>query len=136
MHLAEPFIDALGKARDVVGATAYRLGYRVHGTGDVIVAIEIPAEIVEEAVTSKLSISVGMSPDGGLVPTLGNSTSTACALTLNSAQMTIDGLVAQVVTPENLRLEEAGADELKGLLTRLERSIAYVKDALARCEGG
>jgi hypothetical protein len=44
--------------------------------------------------------------------------------------------VAQVVTPENLRLEEAGADELEALLTRLERSIACVKDALARCEGG
>ena len=60
MHLAEPFIDALGKARDVVGATAYRLGYRVHGTGDVIAALEIPAEIVEEAVTSKLFISIAM----------------------------------------------------------------------------
>ena len=56
MQSAEPFFEAVGPARDVVGATAYRIGYRIQGTGDVLAAIEIPAEIVEEAVTSKLSI--------------------------------------------------------------------------------
>jgi hypothetical protein len=132
MQLAEPFIDALGPARDVVGATAYRLGYRVHGTGDVIAAIEIPAEIVEQAVTSKLFVSVRMSPDGELEPAPEDSTSTVFAARLGAAQIPIDVLVAQVVAPENLRLEEAGAEELKTLLTRLERSIAHVKDALAR----
>jgi hypothetical protein len=40
--------------------------------------------------------------------------------------------VAQVVAPDNLRLEEAGADELRTLLVRLERSVTCVKDALAR----
>ena len=132
MQLAEPFIDALGPARDVVGATAYRLGYRVHGTGDVIAAIEIPAEIVEEAVTSKLFVCVRMSPDGELEPAPEDSTSTAFAARLGAKQIPIDVLVAQVVAPENLRLEEAGAEELETLLTRLERSIAHVKDALAR----
>jgi hypothetical protein len=132
MQLAEPFIDALGPARDVVGATAYRLGYRIHGTGDLIAAIEIPAEIVEQAVTSKLFVSVRMSPDGELEPAPEDSTSTVFAARLGAAQIPIDVLVAQVVAPENLRLEEAGAEELKTLLTRLERSIAHVKDALAR----
>jgi hypothetical protein len=132
MQLAEPFIDALGPARDVVGATAYRLGYRIHGTGDLIAAIEIPAEIVEQAVTSKLFVSVRMSPDGELEPAPEDSTSTVFAARLGAAQIPIDVLVAQVVAPENLRLEEAGAEKLKTLLTRLERSIAHVKDALAR----
>ena len=53
MQSAEPFIEAVGPVRDIVGASAYRVGYRVHGTGEVIAAIEIPAQIVEEAVTSK-----------------------------------------------------------------------------------
>ena len=99
MQLAEPFIDALGPARDVVGATAYRLGYRVHGTGDLIAAIEIPAEIVEQAVTSKLFVSVRMSPDGELEPAPEDSTSTVFAARLGAAQIPIDVLVAQVVAP-------------------------------------
>ena len=126
MQSAEPFIEAVGPVRDVVGASAYRIGYRVHGTGEVIAAIEIPAQIVEEA--SKLSISVTMSPTGEL-----SATSSSCAATFDSALIPTDVLVAQVVAPENLRLEEAGPEDLRTLLVRLERSVTCVKDALARC---
>ena len=125
MQSAEPFIEAVGPVRDVVGASAYRVGYRVHGTGEVIAAINIPAELVEEAVTSKLSISVTMSPTGEL-----SATSSSCVATFDSAPIVIDVLVAQVVALENLRLEP---DELRTLLIRLERSVTCVKDALARC---
>ncbi|MGA7450545.1 MAG: hypothetical protein WBW73_04430 [Rhodoplanes sp.] len=128
MQSAEPFIEAVGPVRDVVGVSAYRIGYRVHGTGEVIAAINIPAEIVEQAVTSKLSISVTMSPTGEL-----SATSSSCAATFDSPLIPIDALVARVVAPEYLHLEEAGGDELRTLLVRLERSVTCVKDALARC---
>jgi hypothetical protein len=128
MQSAEPFIEAVGPVRDVIGASAYRVGYRVHGTGEVIAAINIPAQIVEQAVTSKLSISVTMSPTGEL-----SATSSSCAATFDSAPIAIDILVAQVVAPENLHLEEADPDELRTLLVRLERSVTCVKDALTRC---
>ena len=127
MQSAEPFIEAVGPVRDVLGASAYRVGYWVHGTRELIAAINIPAEIVEEAVTSKLFISVTMSPTGEL-----SATSSSCAATFHSALIPTDVLVAQVVTPENLRLEEAGPEELRTLLVRLERSVTCVKDALAR----
>ena len=103
-------------------------GYRTEATKDVLSAIEIPAQIVEEAVTSKLSISVTMSPTGEL-----SATSSSCVATFDSAPIVIDVLVAQVVAPENLRLEEADPDELRTLLARLERSVTCVKDALAPC---
>jgi hypothetical protein len=127
MQSAEPFIEAVGGARDVVVASAYRVGYRVNGTGEVIAAINIPAQMVEQAVTSQLSISVMMSPTGEL-----SAMSSSCAATFDSALIPIDVLVAQVVAPENLHLEEAGPDELRALLIRLERSVTCVKDALAR----
>jgi hypothetical protein len=128
MQSAEPFIEAVGPVRDVIGASAYRVGYRVHGTGEVIAAIEVPAEIVEGAVTSKLSISVTMSPTGNL-----SATSFPCAATFDSVLIPTDVLVAQVVAPENLHLEEAGPEDLRTLLVRLERSVTCVKDALTRC---
>jgi hypothetical protein len=128
MRSAEPFIEAVGPVRDVVGASAYRVGYRVHGTGEVIAAIKVPAEIVEGAVTSKLSISVTMSPTGEL-----SATSFSCAATFDSVLIPTDVLVAQVVAPENLHLEEAGPEDLRTLLVRLERSVTCVKDALTRC---
>jgi hypothetical protein len=128
MQSAEPFIEAVGPVRDVIGASAYRVGYRVHGTGEVIAAIEVPAEIVEEAVKSKLSISVTMSPTGEL-----SATSFSCAATFDSVLIPTDVLVARVVAPENLHLEEAGPEDLRTLLVRLERSVTCVKDALTRC---
>ena len=128
MQSAEPFIEAVGPVRDVVGASAYRVGYRVHGTGEVIAAIDIPAQMVEQAVTSQLSISVMMSPTWEL-----SAMSSSCAATFDSALIPTDVLVAQVVAPENLRFEEAGPEELRTLLIRLERSVTCVKEALARC---
>jgi hypothetical protein len=132
MQSAEPFIEAVGPVRDVVGVSAYRIGYRVHGTGEVIAAINIPAEIVEEAVTSKLSISVTLSPTGEVTAALEESTP-AYVANFDSTLIPIDALVARVVAPEYLHLEEAGGDELRTLLVRLERSVTCVKDALKRC---
>jgi hypothetical protein len=128
----EPFVERLGAAQDVVGVSVYRFGYRTEATKDVLSAIEIPAEIVEEAVTSKLSISVTLSPTGEVTAALEESTP-AYVANFDSTLIPIDALVAQVVAPENLHLEEAGGDELRTLLVRLERSVTCVKDALARC---
>ena len=122
----EPFVERIGPAQAIVCASAYRFGYRAETTKVVLAAIEIPAEIIENAVTSKLSISITMSPAGELA-------ATATDTYADSAPIPIDLLVAQVVAPENLRLEEAGPDELRTLLIRLERSVTCVKDALARC---
>ena len=130
MQSAEPFFEAAGPVRDVLGATAYRIGYRAQGTGQVLAVIEIPAEVVEEAVASKLSASVMMSPNGDLAVATGAfSFVHAC---YDTAPIAIDVLVVQVVAPENLRLEEAGPEELRMLLVRLERSVTIVNDALAR----
>jgi hypothetical protein len=67
----EPFVERVGPAQDVVGASSYHFGYRMEATEDVLSVIEMPAEIVEEAVTSKLSLSVTMSPRGELVAAAG-----------------------------------------------------------------
>jgi hypothetical protein len=65
----EPFVERIGPAQAIVCASAYRFGYRAETTKVVLAAIEIPAEIIENAVTSKLSISITMSPAGELAAT-------------------------------------------------------------------
>jgi hypothetical protein len=42
----EPFVEQIDPARDLANADAYRFGYRVERTKDVLYAIEIPAEVV------------------------------------------------------------------------------------------
>ena len=127
----EPFVERIGPAQAIVCASAYRFGYRAETTKVVLAAIEIPAEIIENAVTSKLSISITMSPAGELAATATDTYASAPACP-DTAPIPIDLLVAQVLAPENLRLEEAVGDELRTLLVRLERSVTCVKDALAR----
>ena len=71
-----------------------------------------------------------MSPTGELAAAIGALLSAHASP--ETTLIPIDALVAQVAAAENLRLEEAGPEDLRTLLVRLERSVTCVKDVLAR----
>ena len=71
-----------------------------------------------------------MSPSGELAAVTGAFSSAHAPP--DSTPVAIDVLVAQVAAAENLRLEEAGPEDLRTLLSRLELSVTIVNDALAR----
>lgn len=117
----EPFAEPAG--------SAYRFGYRVAGTANVVLAVEMPAVVVEPAVMMGASISVRIDADGLvisrlLVPNVVDGSELPCQ------SMPLDHLVQEIVDIENLRVEESTADDLKILLHRLERSVAFVSEAI------
>jgi len=128
---AEPFAERINSVRDSLSVSTYRFGYRVGRTKDILSAVEIPADTVELAITADLFLSARMSPTGDLFAVIvGPSESTAMGA--GRAVESVEHLVARAVDAENLRLEESGPNDLKILLARLERSVTFVKGALAQ----
>lgn len=123
----EPFAERVGPPRNFASVSMYRLGYRVEETKDILSMVSIPADTLELAVTADLLLSTKMSPTGDIFSVLNGANDTAIAL---SSDKTIETLVASALNEDSLRLEEAGPKELKVLLSRLERSIALVKETL------
>ena len=128
----EPFAERIGPVRDSASASAYRFGYRIKRTKDILSTVDIPAETVERVLTARLSLTARMSPTGDVSPALAGSDDIAIAPSVVWAVESIERLVADAVNAENLRLEEAGTAELRTLLARLEHSVMLVTAALAK----
>jgi hypothetical protein len=128
----EPFVERIDPARDLANGDAYRFGYRVEGTKDVLSAVDIPAEAVERFLTAGLCLSARMSPSGDISAALTGFNDIAINPGVVWAALSIEVLVANAVSAENLRLEEAGPAELKTLLKRLESSVGLVIEALSQ----
>ncbi|WP_334508732.1 hypothetical protein [Bradyrhizobium sp. AZCC 1693] len=94
--------------------------------------IDIPAKAVEFALTDGLSLAVKMTPTGHVCPILNGRNEPEIASSAVWANTTIDCLVAQALSSENLRLEEAGSAELSILQQQLERATSLVKRTIER----
>jgi hypothetical protein len=124
----EPFVDLISQPN---GRFA-RVGYRAAGLNQIMASIELPIQVLEQAVTSGLELSSIVTPAGEIVCHIfGSSQSSA---NLRSAT-SIDTLVAQTVSPNNLRLEEVSTTDLGPLLKSLESAIEHVRAALIRTYG-
>jgi hypothetical protein len=132
VQAVEPFVERIGPFTDSASVSAYRFGYRIKRTKDVLSTVDIPAETVERALTSGLSLTARMSPTGDVSPALAGSDAIAMAPSVVWAVEPIERLVADAVNEENLCLEEAGTAELRTLLARLEHSVMLVTTALAQ----
>ncbi len=128
----EPFVERIGLVRDSASVSAYRFGYRIKRTKDVLSTVDIPAETVERVLTARLSLTARMSPTGDVSPALAGSDDIAIAPCVVWTVEPIERLVADAVNAENLNLEEAGTAELRTLLARLEHSVMLVTTALAK----
>lgn len=124
----EPFAERIVGAQ---AANTYRFGYRIERTKDVVTAVILPAETVELALTARFSLSARMSPTGDISPALTDPANISIAPSAVWGVESLEQLVADAINAKNLRLEEAGATELRILLARLERSVMLVTMALA-----
>ena len=109
----------------------YRFGYRVSETGTVVAAIEIPARLLEEAISSNLTSSCRLTPDGNLISGSSFEYGKASA-ERRISQVPLDQLIRTTLAPHNLHMEEATIADLRIMHERLEESISVVRETLAR----
>lgn len=105
-----------------LGPMSYRAGYRLRTT--IICNVELPAAIVEAAIIAKSTLATMITPDGNVRSSVGVSAGS------KSRTEPIDQLIAQLLSVENLRLEEISAANLGLLLERLERSVELVRQVM------
>ncbi|MDE5457244.1 hypothetical protein GWE18_31375 [Bradyrhizobium sp. CSA112] len=94
--------------------------------------IDIPAKVVELALTDGFLLGTKMTPTGDVSPVLNGREEIEFASSAIWAITSIEQLVAETLSSENLRLEEAGSAELSILQKRLERATSLVQDAIER----
>jgi hypothetical protein len=129
----QPFVELLGTDRQVMGPTGYRFGYRNPATGEAVCTVDVPAATVEQALMSQLSLSVTMSADGKITAHFLEPDDVVAA-GVAAISRSIDDMVAQGTSPDELSRENPSASDLKSLLARLEHSVALVRAALVRVE--
>jgi len=133
LTLLQPFVELLGTDCKVMGPTGYRFGYRNPATCEAVCTVDVPAETVEQALMSRLSLSVTMSADGKITARFLEPDETA-APGVAAIPRPIDDIVAHGISLDELGRESPSASDLKSLLARLERSVALVRAALVRIE--
>jgi hypothetical protein len=118
----EPFAEICGDT--------YRFGYRIVGASDYVSVVELPIQIVEQAVLPRASLTARIGPDGAVFPLLSHAADTTIGIPTDVEAL--DVLVQRAVNTENLRMEEATVSDLNALLQRLECSISLVKNAISQ----
>jgi hypothetical protein len=107
----DPFVDLVNRPN---GRFAL-VGYRAAGLDQTLTSVELP-------------ILTKITPAGEIVSNIFGSSNDA--LSCPPSVATIDYLVSQAVSPNNLRLEEASSKELDALLRSLELAVQHVRAAL------
>ena len=102
----EPFGERVSPVRNSLNGGTYRFGYRLELTKEVLSTVDIPADVVERALTAGLALSARMSPTGDVAPTLVGS-GDAIAPNVVWVADSIERLVADAVDAGNVHLEEA-----------------------------
>ena len=120
----EPFAE-------VAGGT-FRFGYRTVGVTDYVSAVEVPIQIVEQAVLTRASLAIRIGPDGTVISHMLWSHGVDPTPDLPTDVEALDVLVRRALSTENLRMEEATVSDLNTLLQRLECSISLVKVAISQ----
>lgn len=121
-----PFVDLFSRPD---GRFA-RVGYRTAGFDYALASVELPIQLLEQAVASGLDLSTRITPSGHVVSYICGR-SEAAPLDLRFVT-SIDRLISQTVSPSNLHLEEASSNDLKELLKSLELAMEHVRTALGR----
>lgn len=133
LQAIEPFVELVGLQQIRPFDDLYRFGYRAVGTDTIVAAVEIPARLLEEEISSNLRLSCRLSPDGNVTPELSIQNDRASSTGTWAGPQPLDQLIRSTLAPQNLRMEEATIADLTTLLRRLEDSVSVVRDALARC---
>jgi hypothetical protein len=130
----EPFVERASLPGTVVADHLYRFGYKIVRTGIVVAAIEVPSSLVEEAISSGLTLSCRLTPDGDVVPEC--SFENSWSHPKGGSPLPLNQLIRATLAPKNLHVEEATIANLTTLLRRLEEAANDVREALARRTDG
>lgn len=130
----EPFIERACLPSTRAADHLYRFGYRIVGTNTVVATIEIPAKLLEEAMSSNLTLSCRLTVDGEVIPEFSFEHSRVSST--GASPLPIDQLIRATLTPQNLHMEEVTIANLTTMLRRLEESANIVRDALVNCTEG
>lgn len=126
----EPFVDRVFLNHASTDGHFFRVGYRTEGRGQILAALDLPIHILEQEIASGLQLVVTVTPSGNIVSQIAGSS--GFDLLGPRSIASIDQLVSEAVSTDNIRLEEASTNELRGLLRTLESAIDHVKTALAQ----
>lgn len=121
----EPFVEIL----DRPDGRFARVGYRRAALGEAILSVQLPIQLLEQAVAYGLDLTTRITPSGEVVSDIRGWSE--AALTDLRSVTPIDIMISQVVNPDNLHMEEACPHELNSLLQQLEISVQRVKAALS-----
>ncbi|ODM77110.1 hypothetical protein A6X20_02945 [Bradyrhizobium elkanii] len=121
------FVDRVSLDQSSIGNQVVRVGYR-QGEHD-LVSIDIPVLLLERALAAHLQVIIRVTTSGQVVSQLADSSGSLLSEPQSIAS--IERLISETVCAESIRLEEATANELRGLLTSLEIAIDQVRAALA-----
>ncbi|MCK1515624.1 hypothetical protein IVB22_24330 [Bradyrhizobium sp. 190] len=122
----EPFVHRVS----LPDGRYFRVGYRAEGLGYILAGVEVPVHVLEREVAAGLDFVTAVSPSGEVVSRIVDSS--GFDLVSPCSVASIDSLIVETVSTNNLHLEEASTSELRGLLRSLELSIEHVKTALAQ----
>ncbi|MHC6157005.1 hypothetical protein ACVSQB_35210 [Bradyrhizobium elkanii] len=127
----EPFVERACLRKTRTPGDLYRFGYKIAGTDMVVAAIEIPARLLEETISSSMTLSCRLTPDGEVIPEPSFEQDRTSSTGISP--LPLDQLIRATLAPQNLHMEEATIANLTTMLQRLEESVSIAKDALARC---
>jgi hypothetical protein len=127
----EPFVERAGSPGTSLADYHYRFGYKIVGTGIVVAAIEVPSKVVEDAISSGLTLSCRLTPDGDVVPECSSENGWPNTKTMSPLPLNV--LVRATLAPQNLHIEEATIANLTTMLRRLEEAASDVRETLALC---
>ncbi|MDH2385473.1 hypothetical protein [Bradyrhizobium sp. CER78] len=125
------FVDRVLLDQSSIGEQVVRAGYR-QGDHDVV-SIDVPIQLLEKELAAHLEMVVRVTPTGQIASHLVDSSGSL--LPAPKLTTSIEQLVSETVSAENIRLEEATANELRSLLSSLEAAIDQVQAALAAIPG-
>lgn len=122
LHLS-PFVEC--------GLSSWTFGYRDLSRDIVVASVEVPSELIEQAVFANVSVEIELLGDGEVVSVANGAVSAwSCAKKI----VPVDALVESFLSKSNLHMEEVTEIELKGLLERLQKSVQAVQRAIALFE--
>ena len=123
----EPFVD---RASGEQASAIFRVGYRTTDSGDILAAVDIPVDVLEQKVASDLKLVTTVTPGGEVRSVVLDS----CGLAplRPPSVISIHQLISHAVSPDNLRLEEVSINELRRLLKILELAADSVRNALGQ----
>lgn len=107
------------------GRTISKVGYHDPLTGQVMVSLEVPVELIERTILANLSVEVALSADGQIAFAAHGRASGCCSSPRKI--VSVDRLVEAFLTDNNLHLEETTERELRALLEGLQKSVKAVQ---------